>query len=106
MPTGRWGLNTRVTSLAEASLGNVKLSRYSRAAGNRALGNYAYEEAIVHYERALAAKEGEAIDAEIAGVLLGLGRACLSTVAVWVLCGAGLADSRLTHQGHRATSAR
>ncbi len=65
---------------AESLLGTAKLVRYSRIAGERALAAYAYEEALTHFQRALAAKEGQATgsgqgaDAEIAAILFGLGR--------------------------------
>ena len=44
-------------------------------AGERALGNNAYEEALGHFERALTAKGGQAMDSEKADILFGLGRA-------------------------------
>jgi DNA-binding CsgD family transcriptional regulator len=78
---------------AEAVTGTEKLIRYSRLAGERALTAYAYEEALAHFQRALAAKEGDSTgngvgksvlqqvrmegvaDAETADLLFGLGRA-------------------------------
>ena len=62
--------------------------RYSLLAGERALSAYANEEAVEHFERALAAKEGQppstgsgqAMDAETAALLFGLGRARAATV--------------------------
>ncbi|MFQ6026542.1 MAG: serine/threonine-protein kinase PknK [Dehalococcoidia bacterium] len=60
---------------AEALLGLEKLVRYSVLAGERALANYAHSEAFEHFERALAAKEGQPIDSEMAAILFGLGRA-------------------------------
>ncbi|MCH7787184.1 MAG: tetratricopeptide repeat protein, partial [Chloroflexi bacterium] len=68
---------------AEAILGTEMLLRYSIIAGERALATNAYEEALVHFERAMAAKEGhtpstgsgQAMDAEMATILAGLGRA-------------------------------
>ena len=41
---------------AEAVLGTAKLVHYSLLAGERALVSYAYEEALAHFLRALAAK--------------------------------------------------
>ena len=58
------------------SVGNTeKLIRYSRVAGEQALANYASVEALSHFERALAAKDGLAEDAETAEILYGLARA-------------------------------
>ena len=45
-------------SQAEAVLGSEKLVHYSLLAGERALATYAREEALAHFERALAAKLG------------------------------------------------
>ena len=60
---------------ARSLLDTDRLVRYSLLAGERALASYAYEEAISHFQRALAAKEGEETDAEKAALLFGLGRA-------------------------------
>ena len=66
---------------AELVLGTEKLVHYSQLAGERALAAYANEEALVHFQRALAAKgvssEGidPASDAETAALLFGLARA-------------------------------
>ena len=60
---------------AEAVLGSEKLARYSILAGERALFSYAYEEALSHFQMALAAKEDQEMDAEKAALLFGLGRA-------------------------------
>jgi tetratricopeptide (TPR) repeat protein len=56
-------------------VGAEKLVRYSRLAGEQALASYAYEDALGHFQRALAAKEGQPMDTETAAVLHGLGRA-------------------------------
>ena len=55
---------------AEAVLGSEKLVRYSSLAGERALPTYAHEEALAHFQRALAPKEGQPTDAETAALLL------------------------------------
>jgi DNA-binding CsgD family transcriptional regulator len=79
-----------------------KLVRYSLLAGERALATYAWEEALAHFQRGLAAKEGQPhvgaglalpsesqgaassaptgrpLDAEAAELLFGLGRAQLA----------------------------
>ena len=84
---------------AEAVLGPGKLVRYSLLAGERALGAYAYEEALSLFERALAAKEGQApiptgregqagqvpsaVDGETAALLFGLGRAQMATLPMF-----------------------
>ncbi|MFQ6029367.1 MAG: LuxR C-terminal-related transcriptional regulator, partial [Dehalococcoidia bacterium] len=60
---------------AEPVLGLAKLVSYSRLAGERALATYAHEEALAHFERALAAREGQAMDSETADLLSGLGHA-------------------------------
>ena len=78
-------------SQAEAVVGSEKLVRYSLLAGERALAAYANEEAVEHFERALAAKEdqppsmssGQAMDAETAALLFGLGRAQTATIPVY-----------------------
>ena len=66
---------------AEAVLGTEKLAHYSLLAGERALGAYAYEEALANFERGLAARRiplngaEAAPDAEAALLLFGLGQA-------------------------------
>jgi DNA-binding CsgD family transcriptional regulator len=65
---------------AESVLGSGKLVRYSLLAGEGALAAYAYEEALVHFQRGLAAKEGRPVDAETADLLFGLGRAQAATL--------------------------
>ena len=62
---------------AEPVLGPEKLVKYSLLAGERALAAYTWEEALTHFERALAAKEGQPMDAETAALLFGLARARL-----------------------------
>ena len=63
---------------AEPVLGPEKLVKYSLLAGERALAPYTWEEALTHFERALAAKEGQPMDAETAALLFGLARARLA----------------------------
>ncbi|MFB3092762.1 MAG: AAA family ATPase, partial [Dehalococcoidia bacterium] len=70
---------------AVAVIGRSKLVRYSLLAGERALATYAHEEAIAHFERALAAKEGQPMDAETAALLSGLGRAQIATLPLYQL---------------------
>ena len=60
---------------AEPVVGPEKLVRYSAMAGERALASYAWEDALAYFEQALAAKEGQPIDAETAGILSGIGLA-------------------------------
>ena len=72
---------------AEPVMGTEKLVRYSLLAGERALGTYAYEEALDYFQRAQSAKDGqsdpvnplanagEELDSESAAILYGLGRA-------------------------------
>ena len=70
---------------AEAVLGTEKLVLYSLLAGKRALATYAYEEALTHFERGLAARgipragAHSAPDWEAAALLFGLGRAQAAT---------------------------
>jgi DNA-binding SARP family transcriptional activator len=59
---------------AQPVLGAEKLIRYSRLAGEQAYNAHAYEDAIAHFQRALAAKEGEPISDETAGLLFALVR--------------------------------
>ena len=65
---------------AQTLLGSEKLVIYSLLAGERALASYGYEEAMGHFQRALAAKEGQPLDTETAQLLDGLGRAQLATL--------------------------
>ena len=73
---------------AQTVLGTEKLVRYSLLAGERTMAIYAYEEAMAHFQRGLAAKEGEAphsagsMDAETAALLHGLGRTQLVMLQV------------------------
>ncbi|MCZ6491016.1 MAG: AAA family ATPase [Acidobacteria bacterium] len=60
--------------------GTEKMVLYSRLAGDRALAVHAPEEALVHFQRALAVKEEQAIDGETAALLFGLGRAQAATI--------------------------
>jgi DNA-binding SARP family transcriptional activator len=55
-------------------LGPEKLIRYSRLAGEQAYTAHAYEDAIGHFQRALATKEGKPMDDETAGLLFALVR--------------------------------
>lgn len=70
---------------AEAVLGSNKLIEYSLIAGDKALSNYAFEEASEYFELGLTAKgisllgAEKAPDAESAELLLGLGRAMAGT---------------------------
>ena len=66
---------------AGVALGRDKLVRYSLMAGELALASYAYEQAQVHFNRVLAAKEGLAVDADTAAALFGLFRAQHATMA-------------------------
>jgi DNA-binding SARP family transcriptional activator len=64
---------------AVAVLGTDRLVHYSALAGEAALAAHAPEQALVHFERALAARENAATDDQAAEVLFGLGRAQLAT---------------------------
>ena len=71
---------------AQTVLGTEKLVKYSSLAGERALATYAYEEALAHIQRALAAKEvpltgsQPAQDLQEADLLFGLFRAQFATL--------------------------
>ena len=65
---------------AEAALGPDKMVHYSQIAGDRALAVYAPEEALVHFQRALAVKEDRVMDSETAALLFGLGKAQSATL--------------------------
>ncbi len=60
---------------AEAVLGNQKLVYYSLIAGERAIAAYAWEEALAHFQRALAARDGGPEDTEAAALLFGMAKA-------------------------------
>lgn len=62
---------------AETVTGPEKALRYSMLAGEQALAVYAHEEALAHFESALALKEGRPMDAETAALLFGKARAQL-----------------------------
>ncbi len=66
---------------AQAILGPEKVARYSALAGEAALTAHAPEQALAHFQLALAAKGDETIDDETAELLFGLGRAQLATLA-------------------------
>ncbi|PKB64707.1 MAG: hypothetical protein BZY80_02015 [SAR202 cluster bacterium Io17-Chloro-G2] len=74
---------------AESMLGPEKLVRYSSIAGERAIAVFAWEEADVHFQRALDAKQVSlsgletAADPETAELLFGLGRAQVSIFALY-----------------------
>ncbi|MGH3137399.1 MAG: ATP-binding protein [Gaiellaceae bacterium] len=65
---------------AQTLLGPEQLIRYSLSAGESALAAHAPEQALVHFERALAAKGDQAMDDETAALHFGLGRAQLATL--------------------------
>ena len=67
---------------AQALVGTDKVVRHSLIAGERALATYAWEEAQAHFERALGGKEGQAMDAETATILFGLGRVQVATFSI------------------------
>ena len=59
---------------AETVLGSERLVKYSRLAGEQAFAAHAYEDAIAHFQRALATREGEPMDDESADLLVALVR--------------------------------
>lgn len=60
---------------AEPAAGPAKLLSYARLAGRQALAAHAYEDALHHFERALAVKQGQPMDAELADLVLSRGLA-------------------------------
>ena len=78
-------------ALAEMAMGKEKLVHYSLLAGERALAAYANEEALVHFQRALAAKEGQAMDADTAALRYGL--ACAQATTAESRSGLEVVDS-------------
>ena len=56
-----------------------KMIYYSLKAGERALATYAYEEALDHFERGLAASQGQEMDSQTAELLLGLAKSKAAT---------------------------
>jgi DNA-binding SARP family transcriptional activator len=66
---------------AQAILGPDKVARYSALAGEAALTAHAPEQALAHFQLALAAKGDQTIDDETAELFFGLGRAQLATLA-------------------------
>ncbi len=65
---------------AQTLLGSDKLVRYSLAAGEAALATSAHEQALAHFERALAAKVDTEFDADTAALYFGRGRAQLAAL--------------------------
>ena len=65
---------------SEAVLGSERLVKYSSLAGEGALANYAYEEALEYFQRALSAKEGQTMDAASARLHFGLAKAQEATL--------------------------
>ncbi|MFQ6025975.1 MAG: AAA family ATPase [Dehalococcoidia bacterium] len=59
--------------------GTRKLVHYSLLAGEQALVAYAYEQAVIHFQRGLEAKVSQPMDDEAAALLFGLGRAQAAT---------------------------
>ena len=67
---------------AEAIIGGDKLVRYSLLGGEQALSTFAHEDALLHFQRALAAKDRQPMDSETAQLLFGLGRAQAATCEI------------------------
>jgi len=68
---------------AQTLLGPDKLVRYSLVAGESALAAHAHEQALAHFERALAARDDRVMDDETAALLFGLGRAQVAGLATY-----------------------
>jgi DNA-binding SARP family transcriptional activator len=65
---------------AQTLLGPDKFVRYSLVAGEAALAASAHEQALAHFDRALAAKDEAEIDDEMAALYFGRGRALLAVL--------------------------
>ena len=59
---------------AETVVGPDKLVHYCRLAGEHAYAAHAYDDAIAHFQRALAAREDSAMDDETADLIVALVR--------------------------------
>jgi tetratricopeptide (TPR) repeat protein len=76
---------------AQTVLGTEKLVRYSLVAGQRSLATYAWEDALVHFQRGLEARgvpssgDEPAKDSEAAGLIFGVARAQIATLTVYQL---------------------
>jgi tetratricopeptide (TPR) repeat protein len=68
---------------AEALVGSSRVVKYSRLAGERMLTAHAFEEALMHFERAWRARNSLPCDVETAGLLAGLGLAQAATTVRW-----------------------
>ena len=64
---------------AQTLTGPDKPVQYSILAGEQALASFANEDAVDHFQRALAAMEGQSIDGAMADALFGLGKSQLAT---------------------------
>ena len=69
-------------AVAARVIGPAKAVRYSLAAGERSLADYAFEEALSHFQRALELKASSPMDAEFAAIYSGLGRAQAATLQI------------------------
>jgi DNA-binding CsgD family transcriptional regulator len=65
---------------AEPVLGRSRAAHYSQVAGEQALASHAYEEALLHFQYALSAKQGQDIDRDTADLYFGLARAQAATL--------------------------
>ena len=67
---------------AQTVLGTGKLVHYSLIAGELALGAYAYEEALTHFQREWAARGEKSLDDEGAAILFGLARSQIAMLLI------------------------
>jgi class 3 adenylate cyclase/tetratricopeptide (TPR) repeat protein len=70
---------------AATVLGSEKVVRFSQLAGEQAIAAHAYQEAGAHFERALAFKDKQAMNAATAALLFGLARAELGARELYEL---------------------
>jgi predicted ATPase/class 3 adenylate cyclase/DNA-binding CsgD family transcriptional regulator len=65
---------------ADPVLERSRAAHYSMVAGEQALASHAYEEALLHFQYALSAKQGQDIDRNTADLYFGLARAQAATL--------------------------
>jgi DNA-binding CsgD family transcriptional regulator len=65
---------------AEPVLGRSRAAHYSRVAGEQALASHAYEEALLHFQYALSATQGQDLDRDTADLYFGLAQAQAATL--------------------------
>jgi len=70
---------------AQTVLGTKKLFKYCLAAGEQALEVYAYEEALIHFQKGLKTQSGQPTDDHTARLWAGVGRCQVATLPLFQL---------------------